>query len=391
MNSKTSSRRAHGDLSVAQPDNVSSLGQTATSLAVFVAVALMLGSSGMANWALRGDTDGWQGWLAPRLGALDDALSLVGLSAPRRTLTRHTAGWVASLAEALAPDGQLAALEVAAAQVAEQGAIDAATVAAPSAPSDDVSVVAARARPPAATAAAAATATAMPPGDAKATPAPANPPAQATPTVLLAGDSLMAVGLAPGLLRVIGKDPEFTLARGYRSATGLSRPDYFDWPAAIDKLLQRHRAACVVIAIGGNDAQGFRDGKRVLRFGTKDWDDAYRKRVDAFLAKPRRHGARVLWIGVPVMRSKAFNTSMSKLNAIAQAAIAADRNAAYLSPNKAICDSKGNFSAFADDHRGRRQRLRANDGIHLTDFAGRRLAPEVRAWIAGNCLRRSRE
>jgi hypothetical protein len=176
--------------------------------------------------------------------------------------------------------------------------------------------------------------------------------------------------------------------RGYRSATGLSRPDYFDWPKALDRLMAKHQPACVVVAMGGNDAQGFRHDKKVLHFGSSAWDDAYRGRVESLLGVSLKHGANLLWLSAPKMRSSAFSTSMAHLNRLVQEAAAKVQSTTYLDINPFITDPKGEFAAYLADAKGRSQRIRTEDGMHLTDGAGRRLAPAVERWIRGHCLKK---
>lgn len=372
----------------------STVWQTAIALASFCVVAMLGGSLGLQNWAERGDVEGWRGALAGPAAALATATAPLRLAEPHQWLTQATAGWIAQMAAAQdSSGGHFAALAEAAEQANAAGDSPAGSQKAPAQAPDQLAGAAPVRSGPAAPAASgsdgAATGAGQPSTDspAQSDSSPAEPAGPAP--ILLAGDSLMAVGLAPGLMQGTTGASEFKLLRGYRSATGLSRPDYFDWPKALDRLLTKHHPRCVVVAMGGNDAQGFRQDKKVLHFGTPAWDEAYRGRVEALLTISRKHGAPLLWLSAPKMRSSAFSTSMARLNRLVLEAIAKVKGSAYLDLNPFITDAKGEFAAYLDDAKGRPQRIRTEDGVHLTDVAGRRLAAAVDRWIRGHCLKKS--
>lgn len=367
------------------------LRQTAVAIAFFGLVATLCGSSGLQKWADRGEVDGWRGALAGPLGALAGQLQPLRIAEPHQWLTSFTARLISRIAaEDDATGSHFAALAEAADQV---GADSDVAIAAASGPIRPKGVPVREGAPELPTAQGESPAkrlAAGTPGTVAESAGPnANEPAgsDGPAAVLLAGDSLMAVGLAPGLMQATSGAADFRLIRGFRSATGLSRPDYFDWPKALDRLLTKHRPRCVIVAMGGNDAQGFKHEKKVLHFGTTAWDDAYRDRVQAFLEVSQKHNASVLWLGAPKMRSAAFSTSMARLNRLVKEAAAKVKGTSYLDPSPFVTDAKGEFSTYLSDAKGRSQRIRSEDGVHLTDGAGRRVAPPVERWIRANCLK----
>ena len=369
------------------------LRQSTVALVCFALVAMLCGASGLQNWADRGDVEGWRGALAGPLGAAANLLGPLHLSEPHQWLTGATAGWIARFAaECDATGSHFAALTEAANQVGSDSPAPAgaAPLSHPSPPSPN-SAAAGAAEPGQGASSGKETARGEPVAPAAAADAleGATADSHGPAAILLAGDSLMAVGLAPGLMQASSGSKDFRLVRGYRSATGLSRPDYFDWPKALDRLLAKHQPQCVIVAMGGNDAQGFRHEKKVLHFGTPAWDDAYRGRVEELLGVGLRHDASVLWLSAPKMRSSAFSISMARLNRLAQEAAAKVKGTTYLDINPFITDTKGEFAAYLTDDKGRSQRLRTEDGVHLTDGAGRRVAPAVERWIRGHCLKKS--
>ena len=74
--------------------------------------------------------------------------------------------------------------------------------------------------------------------------------------------------------------------------TGLSRPDYFNWPAELADDVARYTPEAVVVFIGANDPQNFISDGTALTYGTPAWDAAYAQRVGAFMQTATSAGAR---------------------------------------------------------------------------------------------------
>src|SRR5262249_47349265 len=89
--------------------------------------------------------------------------------------------------------------------------------------------------------------------------------------VALAGDSMMAVGLAPTLVRGLAPEKDLHVLRAYRSGTGLARPEVLDWLVEYPRILGANKPDMVICAMGANDAQNVQVGKQVLQFGSPQW------------------------------------------------------------------------------------------------------------------------
>lgn len=199
--------------------------------------------------------------------------------------------------------------------------------------------------------------------------------------VALVGDSMMAVGLAPVLRRNITRENGTRLVRAYRSGTGLGRPDVFNWPAQYPQLIGAARPELVICAIGANDAQNFQVDRTVYSFGTPAWKAMYAERVREFAKLLTRDGARVLWIGMPVMRDSGFARRMISLNGLVKEVLAEFPQITWVDPNPYIAGSGGNFEQYRQDQRGKLVRLRADDGIHLSEEGAAYLLPAVYGWM----------
>ncbi len=217
-----------------------------------------------------------------------------------------------------------------------------------------------------------------------ATPGPQNPPAdmlrRLTPAdplrVLLVGDSTMdAVGAA--VLRELEPTGVTRATVDYKVSSGLARPDFFDWPARLREVRAASHVELVVIMMGANDAQPFMIDGHAENFGTERWLATYRERVATLLRELTADGGGVLWIGQPVMRKERFDADMRQIDRIYAEEVTKVPRARYLDSRPLLADDKGAYSTHLVDGAGDRQRVRQDDGIHLTEAGAERLAPAV--------------
>lgn len=200
--------------------------------------------------------------------------------------------------------------------------------------------------------------------------------------VLLVGDSLM-VTLAPAIARSTAGDPSVRIIAAHRPATGLSRPDVYDWPSVVASFLAMNRPRLVVCAFGGNDAQDVRQDGSVLPYASAAWDALYAARVRAVMTAVRASGADVLWLGLPPMRPSRFDARMRHLNALFEAEASGVAGVTYLPTTDVVGDAKGRFAGFLRGPRGKLVRVRHDDGIHYAEYGAQLVAGRVRTWIDG--------
>lgn len=206
-------------------------------------------------------------------------------------------------------------------------------------------------------------------------------PALPSMQVALVGDSMMAVGLAPVLRRTMAAQSGVRFVRAYRSGTGLGRPDVFNWPEQYPQLIGAARPGLVICSIGANDAQNFQLDRTVYVFGTPAWKQVYADRVRQFARLLTRDGARVLWIGMPVMRENGFARRMASVNSLVKEVLAEFPQIVWIDPNPYIAGEGGSFQQYQRDQRGKLVRLRADDGIHLSEDGAAYLVPAISGWM----------
>jgi hypothetical protein len=183
--------------------------------------------------------------------------------------------------------------------------------------------------------------------------------------VAVVGDSL-AAGVGFYAERVF--KPFFVdVTKQGKISTGLARPDYFNWPAALKQIGSVFRPDIVIVMIGENDNQSLLDahGSVETSIGTGAWPPAYEERVERFATIATRAGAHVIWIGLPIEREESRWVFVQRQNEIYEAV--ADRlpNVAYLDAWDLFSKPDGGYTAYFRDG-NRVELVREDDGIHFT-------------------------
>jgi lysophospholipase L1-like esterase len=362
----------------------STLAQMAVSVATFAALLLLLESGGLVDWAQRLDQGPERTVAVPLTAGLHAMVGRFGLEPARKAALVDLAriGWSddpASIARnyALAVQPQLTR-PPAVAPAANPTSAPAGTVPAPA--HELVRADAASPGKDAVSKSRRVLRFVEPPLISQLPPLPPIP-AGSLRTVALAGDSMMAVGLSPTMLRAAPQYKGLTMIRVFKSGTGLSRPEVFNWSAQYPAMLGAAKPDIVVVAIGANDGQGFIEEGVTYPFGTPAWQVIYQARVEAYLAMLQTGGATVVWLGLPPMKSDAYDSRIALVNRIDYEVMMASPNAVWFSTAGLVGDSGGKFQDFGSVH-GSTARLRQPDGIHLSDDGASLIAERLLPWLA---------
>ena len=201
--------------------------------------------------------------------------------------------------------------------------------------------------------------------------------------VWIAGDSLVVV---PGesLLREIAGNRAIAAVDAIdgRIASGLERPDVFNWFTRLEEVMQNEKPRAVVVMFGGNDDHGFMtglpEGREVGTFGSPSWRAEYRRRVAAVMDTVTRNGAHLVWIGLPISRDAEQTRRYDVINAIVQTEAAKRKGrAAYLDTYFFFAGEDGGYAQYVEDSTGKLVKMRADDGVHFERPAGDLIAAKV--------------
>ncbi len=214
------------------------------------------------------------------------------------------------------------------------------------------------------------------------------PTAEQPLRVLIAGDSILR-DAGDAFLDIAGASPLFETALHYENATGLTRPDFYDWPAALAEDMTAHRPEVAFIMFGGNDSQGIvaPDGATYPGPSDPGWRTEYARRVGAVMDILRADDRIVYWIGLPPMRDSGFDRRAEVMNDIYREAAATRPWVTYLDTRPIVGDADGHYVDRKPNEAGDLVDLRQRDGVHLSTGGAdhlarvllRRIDEEIRA------------
>ena len=194
--------------------------------------------------------------------------------------------------------------------------------------------------------------------------------------IWIAGDSLV---ITPGyaIVRAAGSSPAMEPVGTVdgRVATGLTRPDVFNWFDEIRRQVKELRPNVVVLAFGVNDDKaymtGLPDGTSVGDFGSWAWRKEYGRRVGGVMDTINRAGAFAIWIGLPQTSSPAQTARFDVVNAVAEKqARKRPGRAAYIDTYTTFAGDDGGFAQYLPDGSGQLEKVRADDGVHFERAGG---------------------
>lgn len=115
--------------------------------------------------------------------------------------------------------------------------------------------------------------------------------------IMVIGDSL-SQGFADALKqRVAERGVLAVVTNRGKVSTGLSRSDFYDWPAAFAELVAAEHPDIVVAHFGANDMQTVMRPENRAGYGSAGWDDAYRAEVNRVLDVASNSRTVLMWLG----------------------------------------------------------------------------------------------
>jgi hypothetical protein len=169
----------------------------------------------------------------------------------------------------------------------------------------------------------------------------------------------------------------------YKVSSGLARPDFFDWPAEIDRKLPEVNPDIVVATFGGNDAQGLADGTGEFIIGDPvaneaEWTAEYQSRAGAVMDQLTEGGRTLIWVGIPNDDNPDVTARMAIQDQAAKAAAAERPDVIFIDTWKRFSGRDGNWAEFVIDPRdGEGKDVRADDGFHLNETGAEILAIDI--------------
>lgn len=221
------------------------------------------------------------------------------------------------------------------------------------------------------------------------------PPTPDNPSrVAIFGDS-DAGGFGPYLKLQLDQTGLVMSTLDYKASTGLSRPDYHNWPEHLQGAVAELRPDIVVVAFGGNDAQGLAnpDGSWVVGYapasGNDDeaWAAEYGKRVGEVMDFLQEDGRVVIWVGIPNAADADTTARMKVQDDTVRAQVAAHPGVIFIDTWARFAGGNGGWAEYIVDPRdGQGKDVRSDDGFHLNEVGAEILALDI-AEAVKNVLR----
>lgn len=160
--------------------------------------------------------------------------------------------------------------------------------------------------------------------------------------------------------------------------TGLTRPDYYNWPTELAGDLLVDTPQLVIVMMGANDGQDF-IGPPDVPYGSAQWDSIYAARVGSFMAQATSTGAQVLWVGMPPMQDPVLSQKMDHLDSIVRAQAAKHPRVVFLSSWTVLGTPQGGFTPYLTTPDGQEVNVREPDGTHISPGGAEILSQAVLA------------
>ena len=209
-------------------------------------------------------------------------------------------------------------------------------------------------------------------------------PSAADPAeVLILGDS-DAGTFGPYLKTLLDETGMVTTELDYKVSSGLSRPDFFDWPAHMRQIVPQINPDIVIATFGGNDAQGLRnldESWAVPREPSADdteWREEYGKRVGEVMDYLSDGNRTLIWVGIPNDDNPDVTARMRVQDEVVRAEAAKRPNVVFIDTWARFSGRNGGWAEFVVDPRdGVGQDVRADDGVRLNQNGAEILALDI--------------
>ncbi len=220
---------------------------------------------------------------------------------------------------------------------------------------------------------------------------PTSPPSTVDPTrpvtedepllVWVAGDSL---SFEYGKAVIRGAESEALLDAipqvTFEVATGLSRPDVFNWPLRLAQGMQSEDPDIVIFMAGSNDDQSVSEpgGGPTHSCCDASWQAEYGRRVGSVMDQVIVQGRTIVYVGVPIMggATGSRNPDYQIINDIIEAQADLRPMAHYVDTYALFSNENGHYSQYLFG-----EKVRADDNVHFERAGGDRLADATFAVI----------
>ncbi|MEC8921637.1 MAG: DUF459 domain-containing protein [Actinomycetota bacterium] len=197
--------------------------------------------------------------------------------------------------------------------------------------------------------------------------------------VWVGGDSL-AGGASLGFRILTANEDRWIYTEDVRKSTGVVTDWYFDWIEYLREEVADGPYQVVVLSMGGNDWQGFREGSSEK--GAAEWVQKYGSRLTEMLTILDRPGRLVIWVGLPHFRIPFMVPLPDAVNPISRQVFQNGNRSEWVDA-AAIVSPDGVWTKYILDDDGTRIEVRTDDGTHYQPDGARLITAAVISAIEG--------
>jgi hypothetical protein len=211
-----------------------------------------------------------------------------------------------------------------------------------------------------------------------------DPPDTGPPTpqdkakVLILGDS-DAGTFGPYLMSLLEPNGVTESELFYKVSSGLSRPDFYDWPADLAVRIPEEDPDILVVTFGGNDAQDILIDGVSRPVDSDEWRSEYGRRVGEVMDMMIEGGRTLVWVGIPNASEEGFTQRLEILRDVTLAEIEKRPGSViYVDTWNRFAGLSGGYADYVIDPRdGQGKNVRASDGFHLNVTGAEILALDI--------------
>ncbi|HEX6311050.1 MAG TPA: DUF459 domain-containing protein, partial [Acidimicrobiia bacterium] len=192
----------------------------------------------------------------------------------------------------------------------------------------------------------------------------------------IGGDSL-AGSLGPSLGRMAADTGIVQPVFFSKVSSGLSTPDFWDWPEHGTEEMFKLDPEVTVFIIGANDTM-------IVTDDTAEWRPAYEQAVEEMMQIMIGESRTVYWVGSPILEDD-DDLAVARLNQVFQDVAARHSEVVYVDAYGLFSTPDGRYTPFVTDGEGETLRVRADDGVHFTPEGGDHLAEAIMAQLQPQC------
>lgn len=199
-------------------------------------------------------------------------------------------------------------------------------------------------------------------------------PTEARPLSVWVGGDSLAGGASLGFRVLVRNEDRWIFTEDVKKSTGVVSDWYFDWVDYLRDEIADGPYDVVVLSIGGNDWQGFRNGPSER--GGAAWVEKYQSRITEMLAVLDRPGRLVIWIGLPHFQIPFMVPLPEAVNPISRRVFENGHRSDWVDA-ASIVSPDGVWAKHISGDDGTKIEVRTDDGTHYQSNGARLITGAV--------------